>query len=94
MIRKNVIIFHANLAKLTSEGRSIANKVVKPLVIKMRFDYKFLILIFNIQGHTCSPYLLHVAFKDFGCVGRTSKDLHMSMLELKTQHFDIQSIKL
>jgi len=95
MIRKNVIIIHTNLAKLTLEGRPIINRVVKPFIIKMCFDCKFFILILKIQGHTCSLDLLHATFKDFGCVGRTSKDLHMSMLELKAQqHPNIQSIEL
>lgn len=92
MIRNNVIIFHANLAKLRLEGRLIANRVVRPLVIKMCFDCKFFILILKIHGHTCFPDLLHAAFKYFGCVGNTFKDLHMIMPKLKTQqHPHIQS---
>jgi hypothetical protein len=85
VIRKNVIILHANLAEFTLEGRPIANRVVKLLTIKMCFHYKFFIFIFKIQGHTCSPILLHVAFKSYGLVGWTSKNLHMNMPQLKTQ---------
>jgi hypothetical protein len=85
VIRKNVIIFHASLAEITLEGRPIANRVVKPLTIKTCCHYKFFILIFKIQGHTCFPILLHAAFIKFGLVGWTSKHLHMNMPQLKTQ---------
>jgi hypothetical protein len=96
VIRKSVFIFHANLAKLTLEGGLIANRVVRVLTIKLCFTCKFFILIFKIQGHTCSVTLLHATFIDFGCVGKTSKNLHMRMLELKTQqqNLDIQSVDL
>jgi len=77
MIRKNVIILHA------LEGRPIANRVVKPLTIRTCFHYKFFILIFKIQGHTCFPILLHVTFINSGLVGWTSKNLRMNMPQLK-----------
>jgi hypothetical protein len=79
VIRNNVIIFHANLVELTLEGRPITNRVVKLLIIKLCFHYKFFILIFKIQGHTCSPTLLHAAFINSGLVGWASKNLHMNM---------------
>jgi len=84
MVRQNVFIFHANLVELTLEGRLIANWVVRPFIITMCFHYKLFVL--KIQGHTCSPTLLHVAFIDFGLMGWTSKYLHMNMPQLKTQH--------
>jgi hypothetical protein len=65
VIRKNVFIFHANLAKLTLEGRLIANKVASLFIIKMRFHCKFFIIIFKTQDHTCSFILLHATFIDF-----------------------------
>ncbi len=79
MVRHNVFIFHANLAKLTLEGRLIANWVVRPFIIKMCFHYKLFVLIFKIQGRTCSPILLHVAFIDFSLMRWTSKYLDMNV---------------
>jgi hypothetical protein len=35
VIRKNVFIFHSNLAKLTLKGRPIINRVVRLFIIKM-----------------------------------------------------------
>jgi hypothetical protein len=73
VIRKNVFIFHANLAKLTLEGRLIANRVAMLFIIKMCFHCKFFILIFKTQGHTCPFILLHVTSIDSSLVGWSSK---------------------
>jgi hypothetical protein len=71
-------VIRNNAKPFTLEGWPIANRVVKPFIIKLCFHYKFVIFILKIQGHTCFPTLLHAAFINFGLVGWTSKNLHMN----------------